>query len=357
MTFSLFQTVLISGLINAVLLFISLNRMQERYRKSALYLGLFVLGYLVYQTEWILVPDIQRNLHFIIPSFPVLYFLPVLFFYFVMSILNPGQDVVKEYPWLLIPGGLDILYAISSWVYVQNHQSGAIYDFITGRTGFLVYEGLGALYSLLLVGYLVIEYRRRDIKDNPSFRFFRIILLGMAVIIFRWIILLLINLLFPEVNTYLYQQLFWLFETVFLFYIGYKVLTAPKVMNVKYSGYQSPDEETLQKDAGKLLQILREEKKYLDPDLSRQDLAASMNRTEVHVSNVIKEGLQTNFYTLVNRLRVEEAIERIEQGVLNEQTVEALAEETGFNSKNTFYKAFRKETGTTPSAYHKKMSD
>jgi len=356
LTFSLFQTVLISGLINAVVLFISLNRMQDRYRKSALYLGLFILGYLIYQTEWLLIPDIQKNLSFIIPSFPVLYFLPVLFFYFVMSVFNPEEDVVKKYPWLLIPGGLNIIYSVASWVYLQDHQSGAAYEFITGRVGFLVYEGLAALFSIAIVGYLVIEYRRREVKENPTFQFFRFILLGVLIILLRWVILLIFNLISPEFNTSFLQQTFWVLETLFLFYIGYKVVTVPKMMNVNYSGYQSPNKEVLKKDGEKLLQTLKNEKKYLNPNLSRQDLATSINRTEVHISNVLKEGLHTSFYDLINSLRVEEAIRLIELGILTEQTVEALAKQAGFSSKNTFYKAFRKETGTTPSAYHKNQS-
>jgi len=353
LTFNLFQTVLISGLINAMVLFVSLRQMDRRYRKPALFLGLFILGYLIYQAEWLLIPDIQRNLSFIIPSFPVLYFLPALFFFFVKSVFNPEVNHVQRYTWLLIPGGLDILYSISSWIYIQDHKSGALYDFITGRIGFLVYEGLAALFSLVIVGYLVIEFMNREVKNNPTYQFFRFILLGVVIILCRWVILLLTNLMFPKIETYHLQQLFWVLETLLLFYIGYKVVTAPKVLNVNYSGYQSPDEGVLKKDAKKLLETLTREKEYLNPNLSRKELAKSINRTEVHVSQVLKEGLNTSFYDLINSLRIGEAIRLIEQGVLDKETVESLAKQVGYNSKNTFYKAFRKMTGTTPSAYHK----
>ena len=55
-----------------------------------------------------------------------------------------------------------------------------------------------------------------------------------------------------------------------------------------------------------------------------------------------------SFFDYVNGWRIEEAKPLIRNG---EQTVLAIAYEVGFNSRSSFYAAFKKQTGVTPSAY------
>jgi len=355
-TLSLFQILLISGFINALILFFTLSRIEQKYRKASLYLGLFIVGYLLYQVDLVLIPAIQQNLAFIIPGFPVLYVLPVLLFFFVMHVFYPSENHLKQYKWLFIPSGLDILYTLGRWIYVQEHQSGKLYEIITGRVGFFTHEGGGILFSLLILAILLRNIHPVKKIKTESFIFFKYILAGLSIIMLRWMLLFAINVSQPQISTRFFEQSFMIFESAFLFYIGYKILQAPGVLNVYATGFTPPDSETLAAEANKLRQLIEDQKLYLQAEVDRSQLAELAGHSEAYISVLINDGLNTTFYKLINDYRVREAIRLIEEGRLESITVEALAAEAGFKSKSTFYSAFKKTTGQTPLQYNRQTA-
>ena len=74
-----------------------------------------------------------------------------------------------------------------------------------------------------------------------------------------------------------------------------------------------------------------------------------LNVSERTLSRGLAEGLGENFSGLVARLRIDEVVRRIEAGDRDDLLSIALA--AGFSSKASFNRAFRAQTGVTPSAY------
>lgn len=99
----------------------------------------------------------------------------------------------------------------------------------------------------------------------------------------------------------------------------------------------------------KLEHALREERVYRDSLLSLRTLSGRLKENVHYVSQVINQDLNASFYDLVNHHRVEEAKRLLVEA--REQTVLEIALAVGFNSKSTFSTAFRRNTGTTPSAF------
>lgn len=95
-------------------------------------------------------------------------------------------------------------------------------------------------------------------------------------------------------------------------------------------------------DAGRL---------FLDSDLTMQLFSEQLQIPSHHVSQVINERLQKNFFEFVNGYRVEEAKRLLLDPSLQHYTILAIAFEAGFNSKTTFNTVFKKYTGTTPSKF------
>jgi AraC-like DNA-binding protein len=60
-----------------------------------------------------------------------------------------------------------------------------------------------------------------------------------------------------------------------------------------------------------------------------------------------------NYNDFINRYRVFECKEVIMNGEWKYKTLEAIASEAGFNNRNTFTSAFKKETGQSPSEFLK----
>jgi len=96
------------------------------------------------------------------------------------------------------------------------------------------------------------------------------------------------------------------------------------------------------------------EKGYRRSDLSLSILANEINTTTNKLSWVLNNIFGKTFYALVNEYRVENFLQRINQNKHKELTLIAIAVEVGFNSKSTFYKAFKEITKMTPSEYIKK---
>jgi AraC-like DNA-binding protein len=91
---------------------------------------------------------------------------------------------------------------------------------------------------------------------------------------------------------------------------------------------------------------------YRDPGLSLRSLSKHIVELPSYVSQALNQEIGESFFDYVNRWRVEEAKQRLDDSTL---TVLAIAEEVGFNSRSSFYNAFKKTTGQTPSAYKKSL--
>jgi AraC-like DNA-binding protein len=108
------------------------------------------------------------------------------------------------------------------------------------------------------------------------------------------------------------------------------------------------DAERAARIAAKLAQAMREDRPHLEPELSLFELARRIGVPSNYLSQTLNEHIGENFFDYINRWRVEAALPLLRAG---ERSVLEIALEVGFNSRSTFYKAFRKVTGHAPGAY------
>jgi AraC-like DNA-binding protein len=85
-------------------------------------------------------------------------------------------------------------------------------------------------------------------------------------------------------------------------------------------------------------------------------LAKQINETSHHVSQVVNEKLNMNFFELLASYRVEHAKKLIQKDKDSKLTIEELADIVGYNSKSSFNIAFKKYTLKTPSEYRKSLN-
>jgi AraC-like DNA-binding protein len=99
-----------------------------------------------------------------------------------------------------------------------------------------------------------------------------------------------------------------------------------------------------------------EDNSYFTNNLaSLPGLAKQINETSHHVSQVINERLNKNFFELLASYRVEHAKKLIKKDKDSKLTVEELSDIVGYNSKSSFNIAFKKYTLMTPSEYRKSL--
>ena len=110
-------------------------------------------------------------------------------------------------------------------------------------------------------------------------------------------------------------------------------------------------DHTAQYYLDKLNRLMATEQYFLESDLSMQSLADRVKISPHHLSQVLNEQLEKTFYDYVNEKRVEYARELLLREP--QRPIIDIAFQSGYNSKNSFYNAFRRHTGTTPSEYRR----
>ncbi len=92
---------------------------------------------------------------------------------------------------------------------------------------------------------------------------------------------------------------------------------------------------------------------WLDPELNLTSLAEQLGLNTVQLSFLINNAFGQNFNDFVNAFRVEAVKEKLATPELQHYSLLAIAFESGFNSKATFNRAFKKRTGDAPSRYQR----
>ncbi len=110
------------------------------------------------------------------------------------------------------------------------------------------------------------------------------------------------------------------------------------------------DEDRLRRIADKVEAAMENDLLYRDPNLSLWDLAKHLGVTGHYVSQALNTYLNKSFFDLVNGWRIKDAITQLNT---TEETILVIAYDVGFNSRSAFYKAFKRETGKTPSDLRK----
>lgn len=92
---------------------------------------------------------------------------------------------------------------------------------------------------------------------------------------------------------------------------------------------------------------------HRDANLSLWALAKHIGASSNYISQTLNEVIGESFFDFVNSYRVAEAktlLATTNESVLN------ITYDVGFNARSSFYNAFKRHTGQTPTSYRKKMS-
>ncbi|UOQ96146.1 helix-turn-helix transcriptional regulator [Hymenobacter sp. 5317J-9] len=98
----------------------------------------------------------------------------------------------------------------------------------------------------------------------------------------------------------------------------------------------------------KLLALMADDQPWLEPELTLAELAYRLRTNTSLLSHVINTGCGQNFNDFVNSYRVAEAERKLQDPRLAHYSLVGIALESGFNSKSTFNRVFKKLTGRTP---------
>lgn len=104
----------------------------------------------------------------------------------------------------------------------------------------------------------------------------------------------------------------------------------------------------------KLEDLMSKDKIYRSKDLSLDMLAETLETNRTYISIVINKYTNMTFHNYVNMYRINEAI-KILSSENDNMPLKAISDSVGYNSMSSFYRAFQKETGCTPTIYREEF--
>tara|TARA_B100000767_G_C19771779_1_gene540423 strand:+ start:2971 stop:3957 length:987 start_codon:yes stop_codon:yes gene_type:complete len=106
-----------------------------------------------------------------------------------------------------------------------------------------------------------------------------------------------------------------------------------------------------------ILLLFKEESRYLDPSYSSVKISADTGVRNELIRNSIKMYSEMSVPTFINSHRVNYAVKLINEGYLENYSIEGLAENSGFSSQENFNRVFKLIKSCTPSEYLKTKSE
>ncbi|MEN0048752.1 MAG: helix-turn-helix domain-containing protein [Bacteroidota bacterium] len=344
----------------------------------SLYICPFMLGYAGWYSD-----NGYRDFMFYVP-FQQLFFLGPIIYFYTQNLLNPSFRLQREGYIHFLPGTLYLCYSLVVLI-GDKLVLKAYYFYADGRDKDLDawYQWAG-LFSMVF--YLILSLRHYNNYRKLAFE----TLSFAESVLFRWIqryliaflIILLLRVLFfilnPEWGQFGNKFWYYLCFSILFYYItisGYanaiqnslsmqqffskkdRIIPIEKFLitastSSKIATDQLPE---LQVWKSKLAVLMKEKELFKTPTLTLTDVASDLSTTPKQVSQIVNQGFDLNFNDFVNQYRVEEVIKQFEQGKHQERTLLAIALESGFNSKATFNRAFKKHKNSTPQQYLSKM--
>jgi AraC-like DNA-binding protein len=192
--------------------------------------------------------------------------------------------------------------------------------------------------------------------EKISLSWLRFVLIGFGTIWLMIITNCLVRIIWKNPIPYLTDIITvanFIVSTIIIYY----GLTQPKL----FSGIEGKSKyfrSTLTfKDAQRYINQLKEymetEKPHLTSSLTINHLSEKLEIPSKHLSQLINETFQQNFFDFINSYRIEEAKRYLSKRSRNNFNISQILYEVGFNSKATFNRAFTKHVGMSPREFKK----
>lgn len=138
------------------------------------------------------------------------------------------------------------------------------------------------------------------------------------------------------------------FLNIFLGSFAYIVYTN-RIMPAEY--HKRISQNRLTEIFVQFYQLLVNERLYRDPNINAQVIAERLGTNARYISAAIATATGGNYYKLVNKIRVKDACTYLRASRHKHLSSEQIGLKVGFNSRQAFYNAFKKEMGLTPREY------
>ncbi|SIS96397.1 AraC-type DNA-binding protein [Chryseobacterium ureilyticum] len=323
-----------------------------------LIIGIHLIFFIIFRADGFLKYPYLIGLELLLPFMHG----PMLYLY-IISVT--GRELSKKI-WLLSGSSVLVVYLLLFQFLTLSPQNRAMVYLNNGRG----YELLSDIIKILMmfsgVFYVTLsclevrKYKKRISEqysntEKINLNWVYYLISGIA---FIWIAVIIRNdiLIFSMVVLFILVAAYFGISRVGI--LDFPVIAVEKEADNESIKYQknSPGDEVIQTTYKKLVERMKGEKLYKDSELNLNHVAQLL---EVHpniLSQTINSMENKNFYDYINRQRIEEFKKLAVLPENQKYTILSLAFESGFNSKTSFNRNFKKYMDCSPREFLKSQN-
>lgn len=333
---------------------------------GALYICPFMLGY----AGWYSIKSYREFLFFV--PFQQVFLIGPVFYFYVKALLNNNLNITRKDLLHFLPTFVYLIY--STVVFITDKLVlDEFYFYADGRDKDLaLWYQVAGLISMLIYLYWSLKYYRSyrnlsiqevSFADEIAFKWIKYFTTAFGLILVMRVLFFVLN---PEWGQFGRKFWYYLCFSILLYYIslsGYFNTVKPN-MKLNTNLFVDPEPSgsiTSNKSSNKteenfassewkdkIIYLFEVKEIYKNPNLTLTDVALHIETNRNIISKVINQEFSMNFNDFVNERRAEAVIKQLKDGAHVKNTLISIALDSGFNSKATFNRAFKKHTGTTP---------
>ena len=373
--------ILIIGVVEAIFLILLLLSKKNRTR-SDLFLGIILSLYaLSIFTTYIEIYNIQNNFPYpqIINLNWLIMFLhgPALWFY-IKSLSIPGFRFKLIYLLHFIPF---LAFLIAHYF---NFINLPVIEKIDIAKGELFKDQAFYKISVLSIGISTITYNvwaliliqkhRNNLLlsfskiEDIDLNWLRILTIASLICFGVNHALFNLDLIFHYASHKILSLTVYSFASIYILVIGYFGLLQKRVFvnrdiedqitydkSAKIERPDTPREED-NEFINSLLSFMEQKQPWLDPEITISKLGELLKVKTENLSEILNSYLNSTFFDFINKYRVEEFKVQSVSEANSHLSIMGIAYNCGFNSKASFYRAFKKFEGISPSTYIQSVS-
>ncbi|WP_143569769.1 helix-turn-helix domain-containing protein [Tenacibaculum agarivorans] len=289
------------------------------------------------------------------------------FYIFLLHYLNIREkffDILKVIiPFFLISIIIQVVYLSFSKDFNGYSEYALVYEQYTA-----IEELISFIVSLILFfySYYILKYKTHLFKDILSYDNLKwlstfIVLGGICHVLWATAVMVKFYLNFENFIHFYYPLR--VMTTILIYWLGYELVSIARQIkerkSIRERGIKKASKPH-QENAKKFIEIenyIIEHRRFLDNTLSLETLSNELQMSTSSVSKLINEQTSQNFNYLLNSFRVEFSKKLLLDTTYGNYTITSIALESGFNSKSTFYSAFKKHANSTPTEFRKKQNN
>lgn len=301
--------------------------------------------------------------------FSINYLPPVLVWFYVLSLTNSHWKLTRRDLLYLVPTALYLIFRFTIFFQSEAWKGWFDKEYYRPIAGPLVFA-TELVWSVLLLFWSIRHYRKyrqwldENFSDTEKIKFD-----WLRNFLYIFSAILLLGALFDFTNSFLFRlsyiQYFY-FEVVLAlstYYLAVAGYLRSKTIDLTFSGISEKAVESrrsllsdkeLDRLKQKLTAVMLNERPYLEPTITLTDLTRIVGVNSNVLSHAINQGFDKNFNDFINEYRINEVKSKLRDA--DESTLLGIAFDSGFNSKATFNRAFKKFTGFSPKEYQENLS-